>query len=91
MLNFELYSIYTSDNEYNGSDKELFMSYEEAYAARMNYANWWSEDGDIWIRHFDKNGRSMLEEWHINPEGRIVDHYDFSKKKKQTVKPVKRV
>ncbi len=54
MLDFELYSIYTEDDEYRGSNKEFFYSYDDAYAARMQYANWYRPNGDVWIRRYDK-------------------------------------
>ena len=47
MLDFELYSICTEDDEYRSSNKEYFYSYDDAYAARMNYANWYRPNGDV--------------------------------------------
>lgn len=79
MLDFELYSIYTTDDERRGSDKEYFYSYNDAYAARMNYANWFYPDGDVWIRHYDKTGRNFIEEWHIDCDGDIIKYYPWRK------------
>ena len=75
MLDFELYSIYTEDDERRGSDKEYFYTYDSAYEARMKYANWFCYNGDVWIRRYDKSGRRCLERWHINKEGNITQHY----------------
>lgn len=79
MLDFEIYSIYTEDDERRGSDKEYFHSYNDAYAARMNYANWYRPNGDVWIRHYDKTGCHCIEEWHIDHDGGIIRHYPWRK------------
>lgn len=75
MLDFELYSIYTEDDEWRGSDKEFFCSYNDAYNARMKYGNWYRPLGDIWIKHYDKTGCHCLEEWAINVDGSIRKHF----------------
>lgn len=79
MLDFELYSIYTEDDERRGSNKEYFHNYDDAYAARMNYANWYRPNGDVWIRHYDKMGSHCLEEWAIDADGGIIRHYPWRK------------
>ena len=78
MLSFELYSIYTEDDEYRGSNKEFFYSYDEAYAARVKYANWYRPNGDVWIRHYDKTGAHCIEEWHVDRDGSIIRRYGWS-------------
>lgn len=82
MLNFELYSIYTEDDEYRGCNKEYFHNYDDAYAARMNYANWYRPNGDVWIRHYDKTGCHRIEEWHIDYDGGIKSQYLYGRNKK---------
>jgi len=79
MLDFELYSICTEDDEYRSSNKEYFYSYDDAYAARMNYANWYRPNGDVWIRHYDKSGCRCLEEWHIDYDGGTIRYYPWGK------------
>ncbi len=79
MLDFELYSIHTEDNERESSNKEYFHSYDDAYAARMNYANWYRPNGDVWIKHYDNTGCHCIEEWHIDCDGSIIDYYLWRK------------
>lgn len=79
MLDFQPYSIYTEDDEYRGSNKEFFYSYDEAYAARRKYANWYRPNGDVWIRRYDKTGAHCIQEWHVDVNGSIVKHNEWRK------------
>lgn len=79
MLNFDLYAIYTEKSEVTGSVDEMFASFEEAMAHRMEYANWWRPNGDVWIKKY-KGGKKQfvsVESWHINADGKICDHYKY--------------
>ena len=80
MLNFDLYAIYTDDNERNGSIKEFFHSFEEAKKNRFKYANWFCPKGNIWISKY-KAGTTFhpCYEWHIHEDGHIMSEYDWSK------------
>lgn len=79
MLNFDLYSINTEKDERRSSDDELFLTFEDAMANRMRFANWWRPNGDIWIHKYPANSRfSYSEVWHIDKDGNIVSHYKFN-------------
>lgn len=76
MLDFDLFSIYTTTDEYRGKDHELFLSFEEAMAAREKYANWYCKPGDVYIRRFAAGRISMPKEtWHVCEDGHIDFHY----------------
>ena len=79
MLKFDLYAIYTEDNEYGGSIKEFFSSFEEAMENRMNYANWWCPNGTVWIKKYPANRKEFYasERWYINADGTIDRHYCY--------------
>ena len=79
MLDFDLYAIYTDKNERSGSIDELFVSFEEAMNNRMKYANWFCNKGNIWIRKISREKFSVVEEWHINDDGTICNHYVWKK------------
>lgn len=64
---FDYYAIHTTDNEYNSSDKALFDTLEEAFNERMNYANWWQLNGNVYIRHY---------RLHDN-ENEVIDEFKF--------------
>ena len=76
MLDFDLFSIYVTTDEYRGKDQELFLSFEEAMTARKEYANWFCEKGDVYIRRFAAGRISMAKEtWHVCADGHIDFHY----------------
>ncbi len=78
MLNRDVYAIYTSNDERNGSIKELFFSFEEAMEARYKYANWYAPYGDVRIKLFEAgNPFRSSHTWHINPEGKVISEYNF--------------
>lgn len=76
MLNFDIYSIYTEDNEYKGSDKEFFPTFSEAIKNRFKYNNWFRSKGDIWIHLYKANSLFIHSyAWHILPNGTIDEEY----------------
>lgn len=79
MLNFDLYAIYTTDNEYNGSIKEYFVSFEDAMNNRMKYADWWSPNGRVTIKKFPANSSMTYasESWDIHEDGRIIKYHKW--------------
>ena len=81
MLNFDLYAIYTEDNERNGSIKEFFTSFNEAKANRFKYANWFCPKGDVWINRYDAGFHESYS-CRINENGDIVSEFNWNKYKK---------
>jgi hypothetical protein len=80
MLNFpDFYKIVIETDEYHTHDVEPFATWEEAMAARMRYANWYSPNGDVWIYKISGKSLRDLEHWHIKADGSIASHYDWSK------------
>ena len=78
MLKNDIYAIYTDDSERTGSIKELFYSFDDAMEARCHYANWFRDEGDVWIQLYKANTNfSCSHSWHINKNGSIVSEYDF--------------
>lgn len=76
MLDFDLFSIYVTTDEYRGEDQKLFLSFEDAMAARKRYANWFCDYGDVYIRRFVGGCVSVAKEtWHVCADGHIVFHY----------------
>lgn len=62
---FDYYAIYTSDSETRSSDKAFFDTIEEAFNERMNYANWWEPEGNVYIRHYrlHDNKNEIIDEF----------------------------
>lgn len=80
MLDFDLFAICTEKSEYSSSIDELYASFEEAMEHRMEYANWWRPNGDVWIQRYKANNTfHCSEEWHISKDGTITDHYGWDK------------
>ena len=79
MLNFDIYAIYTDDNERNGSIKEFFHSFEEAKENRFKYANWFCPKGNVWIVKYKAGSVDPCYEWLIDENGDIKLEYDWSK------------
>ena len=79
MLDFDLYAIYTSKGERNGSIDELFTSFEEAMNNRKKYANWYCKNGDVSIQKISRKRFVVLEEWYINADGTIDRHYEWNR------------
>ncbi len=78
MLNKDVYAIYTSDDEYSGSVKELYDSFEEAKKDRHKYANWFCPKGDVRIKLFKANAPfRCCHTWRIRPDGTIECEFDF--------------
>lgn len=80
MLNFDLYAIYTEDNECRGSIKEFFTSFDEAKENRFKYANWFCPKGDVWIYRYDANDTFRdSHTWRIDENGDIIIEFDWKK------------
>lgn len=78
MLNNDIYAIYTEDDERRGSIKELYPSFDEAKNNRFKYSNWFTQDGDVWIKLYKANGKfRCTHSWHILPDGTIDCEYSF--------------
>ena len=77
MLNFDLYAIITTKDEYHSSIDEFFPSFEEAMSHRMEYANWWTSKGTVTIEKYPagSKGRYPSERWDIRADGSIKEHY----------------
>ena len=76
MLNFDIYSIYTEDNERKGSNKEFFLTLTEAIENRFNYNNWFCPKGDVWVHLYKSNSKFVCSYvWHILPDGTIDRAY----------------
>ena len=74
MLNFDIYTICTTCDEYHTLDNEAFLSFEDAMANRKNYSNWCCKEGDVYIRRYSE-GEENVETWHISADGEILSHY----------------
>ena len=78
MLDKDIYSIYTTNNEYDGSNKEFFSSFNDAMEARYKYADWFRPKGHVSIKLYKANSPFRCSHtWHISPEGKITEEYDF--------------
>ena len=86
MLNTELYTINVTIDEYNFKTVEYFYSFKDAMAARMNYANWYRDNGDVYIRRVGKDGVHVIEEWHIDKDGNIINHWGIGVNKNEICK-----
>ena len=77
MLNFDLYAISTTKDEYHRSIDEFFPSFEEAMAHSMEYADWWASKGTVTIEKYPagSKGRYPFERWDIRADGSIKEHY----------------
>lgn len=78
MLNIELYAIsVVIDGEKYGI-VEYFYSFDDARAARKNCANWWyTADEDVCIQRLRKDGISVIEEWRIDKDGNVINHWNY--------------
>lgn len=78
MLDRDIYAIYTEDDEWNGSIKELYLSFDEAKNDRFKYHNWFCENGDVWIKLYKANSKfRCIHTWHILPNGSVDRDYLF--------------
>ena len=77
MLNFDLYAISTTKDEYHSSIDEFFPSFEEAMSHRMEYADWSASKGTVTIEKYPagSKGRYPFERWDIRADGSIKEHY----------------
>ena len=76
MLNFDLYAISTTKDEYHSSIDEFFPSFEEAMAHRMEYSDWFAPKGTVTIEKYPagSNGCYPSERWDIRADGTIKEH-----------------
>lgn len=83
MVKLDIYAIYVETSERGGQVVDLYNSFEECMEHRMEFANWWRPNGDIWIKHYS-GGKNFCpdEDWHIGEEGNIISHYEWSSKRK---------
>lgn len=78
MLNFDLYAIETMDDERQSSIKEFFTSFEEAKENRFKYAHWCYPKGYVAIAKYNANNSLLRSHtWYLNPEGNILEEYNF--------------
>ena len=82
MLNFDLYAISTTKDEYHGSIDEFFPSFEEAMAHRMEYSDWWAPKGTVTIEKYPAGSKSFYpsEEWDIRADGSIKEHRIYNRR-----------
>lgn len=77
MLNIELYTISVIFDGEDLQTVEYFYSFNDAMAARKNCANWWYiANEDVCIQRLRKDGISVIEEWLIDKDGDIIDHWN---------------
>lgn len=69
MLNFNLYSIYVTTSPERACDKEFFLTFDEAMAARTKYANWRKPNGDVYICQYFNGVLTPVKVWHVNEQG----------------------
>lgn len=76
MLNFDLYAISTTKDEYHSSIDEFFPSFEEAMAHRMEYADWFAPKGTVTIEKYPAGSKACnpSERWDIRADGTIKKH-----------------
>lgn len=80
MLNFpDFYMIVVETDERHSCNVEPFATWKEAMAARMKYANWYRPNGDVWIHKISGKSLKTLEDWHIEADGSVASHYNWSK------------
>lgn len=79
MTPFDLYGIYTLNENERGTVREMFLTFEDAKAARLKYQNAGSGAGDVYIERFVNGIYKMNQVWHITADGAV--HELFEKKK----------
>ena len=82
MLNFDLYAISTTKDEYHSSIDEFFPSFEEAMAHRMEYSDWWASKGTVTIEKYPAGSKSLYpsERWDIKADGTIKEHRIYNRR-----------
>ena len=82
MLNFDLYAISTTKDEYHSSIDEFFPSFEEAMTHRMEYADWWASKGTVTIEKYPAGSKSRYpsERWDIKADGTIKEHRIYNRR-----------
>lgn len=84
MLNKDIYAIYTTYDKFRGGIEELFDSFEDAMKNRFKYANWYCDDGDVYIKLY-KKGRPFFPsiEWHIGSDDHLIEKMEWDKYRKE--------
>ena len=82
MLDFDLYCIRTTNDEFGSSRKEFFTSFEEAVKARKEYSDWYGQKGCITIEKIAANTpMKTTEEWRIdricNGKQAVVEYFNW--------------
>ena len=82
MLNFDLYAISTTKDEYHSSIDEFFPSFEEAMAHRKEYADWCVSKGTVTIEKYPAGSKSPYpsERWRIKEDGTIKEHRIYNRR-----------
>lgn len=80
MLDFDIYAINTEDDEYKSSDKEFYLSFDEAMKNRFKYSNWYRKNGNVWIKRYQAGIPHAVELWKVNEDGTFDAYYDRRKK-----------
>ena len=79
---FEVYSIYTTIDEYSCRDKELFDSFEDAKAHICDYGDWFLSPGTTSIVHYlygaPYKTRIAVQKWHFS-KGQMDGHEVLSR------------
>lgn len=75
MLDFDIFAINVTIDERRRVDKEWFLSFEDAYANRMKYRNWFADKGDVYIVRYAHGDPHEVEMWSINEKGDVIGHY----------------
>ena len=75
----EVYSIYTTDTEYSGSNKALYGTLEEAQSHIMEFCNFYCGPGSCEIRKWEFGNdhefpQNYSEAWRYH-DGKLVNHY----------------
>lgn len=78
MTPFDLYSIYTLNENEHGVVREMFLTFEDAKAARLKYKNAGSGAGDVYIERYVNGFHIMSQIWHVTADGMV--HELFKKK-----------
>lgn len=82
MLNFDLYAISTTKDEYHDSIDEFFPSFEEAMTNRMKYSDWFAPKGTVTIEKYSAGSKGCYpsERWDIKADGTIKEHRIYNRK-----------
>lgn len=84
MLNKDIYAIYTTSDEFRGSVRELFNTFDDAMNSRFKYSNWYCDAGDVYIQLYKKERPYFPSiEWHIGSDGHLIEEMEWDKYRKE--------